>query len=114
MRLTCRLAPSVREVFALVHTLNAGLKESDRAVGHLERPRYVAVAPSVLYSSPVSFIASQSVGLNTNPGRSTVTLTCWIWNGIPSRIVGNASLRTVSCAFVGSTWICARTTSSPA
>ena len=59
-----------------------------RAVGDLERhataPRF---APSVLVEAPGDRQRVQLVGLNVNPGRLIVTLTCLICSGIPSRIV---------------------------
>src|ERR1700733_9291294 len=64
---------------------------------------------------PVMLIGSQLVGLKVNPGRSIVTLTCLICNGIPSRIVGilygpSLSLVTVRAAVAGLTSTFARTT----
>ena len=64
---TCRLVPSTREVFALVETLNSGLNFSAAQLVTWNGAATLAFAPSVLSISPVTFIGSQLVGLNTNP-----------------------------------------------
>ena len=69
----------------------------------------------MLCRPPVIAIGLQSVGLNVNPGRLIVTLTCLICSGIPSRICGIAYgsellLVIVSAAVLGLTSIFARTT----
>src|SRR5450759_5360463 len=56
----------------------------------------------------------QLVGLNVNPGRLIVTLTCWISSGMPFRTVGilygpALSLVIVSAEVIGSTSIFALT-----
>ena len=62
---------------------------------------------------PLNPSGAQFVGLNVNPGRSSVTLTVLICNGMPSRIVGNGSLTTVACAVCGSIRIAPLTTTIP-
>ncbi len=108
--LTCRLAPFCRDVFPLVETLNAGLNPSTAQFVTCNGTDSAAVAPSVLDRLPVMLIGLQFVGLNVNPGRLIVTLTCLICNGTPSRIGGIAygpllSLVIVSAAVIGSTSI---------
>ena len=55
----------------------------------------------------------QLVGLNVNPGRSTLTRMSLILTGIPLKICGNGSVTTVACAVSGSTYSALLTATTP-
>ena len=58
-------------------------------------------------------IGLQLVGLNSKPGRSTVTWSCLSWTGTPLTNCGSGSLVTVTAAVSGLTLIRERTLTSP-
>src|ERR1700686_5192379 len=100
--LTSRLAPFFLLVFACVETVNVGLNGSSLHPLAWKRLETFALAPCVEVTAPVSAIGVQFVGLNVNPGRSKVPPPRLIRSGIPSRIVGNGSDTSVTCAVCGS------------
>ena len=106
---------SACDVFPDVETANFGLNFSVAQLVTWNGTEIVEVAPSVLCRLPVTAIGLQFVGLNVNPGRSIVTLTCWICNGMPvagssGSCTARSSVVIVSAAVAGSTSIFARTT----
>src|ERR1700730_17118758 len=107
---TSRLAPFFLLVFACVETLNVGLNGRLAPLVAWNGTLACALPPEPPVRVPVAARCSQLVGLNMNPGRSTVTFTCLICNGMPCKIVGNGSVSTVICAVRGSTCTLARTT----
>src|SRR5450759_5197820 len=104
---TCRLAPFLRECFALVDTWNFGLN------GRFLQPATAngvetatldpgapveGITPEIV---PVTCSCEQLVGLKMNPSRSIVTLSVFRRNGTPSRLCCNGPAVTVTCAVCG-------------
>ena len=85
-------------VFAWVRTVNFGLKDSVAQLAAWKRVDTNAEARCTLLIEALTARGLQLVGLNMNPGRSTVTFTVLICNGMPCRMVGNGSLAIVSAA----------------
>src|SRR6202521_5080132 len=73
--LTLRLAPCFLLVLACVDTVNFGVNGSSRHPPAWKREETFAVAPWVEDTLPVICMGVQLVGLNVNPGRSSVTST---------------------------------------
>jgi hypothetical protein len=86
--LVVRLAPSALDVFPLVDTVNCGSNLKFWQFAAWNGVETMAVAPSAAKTFPLIPILLQLVGLNWNPGRVIVAFTCWICNGIPSKIAG--------------------------
>src|ERR1039458_7195844 len=84
------LAPSALLVFPLVETLNCGANFRLAQLATSNGIDTGELAPSALLMLPVTCIALHDVGLNVNPGRVMLTLTCLICNGMPSMIDGIA------------------------
>src|SRR4029077_5004723 len=93
---TVRLAPLALLVFPAVDAANPGLNGSVTQFAAWNGLDTASVVPCVLASVPVTLNAEQFVGLNVNPARSIVTFTVLTCRGIPSRIVGKGSLRTLA------------------
>src|SRR6202007_1132259 len=101
----CRLAPLALEVLPEVETANLGANFSAAQLVTWKELSTAELAPSVLAIAPVMLSLLQLVGLKVKPGRSIVTLTCFICSGMPSRMWGIGSVVTVRAAVRGSTSI---------
>ena len=82
-------------------TWNFGLNASVAQLVTWNGVATLLVAPWVLVRVPTICILLQLVGLNVNSSRSTLTFTCCICSGMPSRIVGSGSLTICSAAVCG-------------
>jgi hypothetical protein len=85
-------------VFPLVDAVSFGANASPAQSPTWNGTERYELAPSSPVRAPVTASGLQFVGLNVKPGRSMSTLTCRISNGIPSMIVGNGSLTSVTWA----------------
>ena len=100
------------EVEACVATVNVGLNGRYPQPPTWNGAEGEASAPARLVSVEVRLSGAQLVGLNVNPGRSSVTVTPRSWIGMPSRIVGSGSLCTLMLPSL-LTWIPTRTVTLP-
>src|SRR5438105_2717066 len=116
---TRKLVPFALLALPLVAAVSDGLNESEAqelAVNGALAWTAPAASPALTGAPPIDALtsfASQFVGLNMNSGLSTVTLTFWIRNGTPSRLVGSSWLVIVIAPVSLSTWITDFTTTTP-
>ena len=111
--LTSKDAPEALLALPCVLAVNEGLNGRVVQPPAWKRDERLATFPVVLFSSPVTLITAQLVGFRTKSLRFISTATLLISSGIPSRIVGNGSLLTVTCAVDGLMNNPARTTTVP-
>src|SRR6202035_1796625 len=116
--LTFKPAPPTFEVLPVTVAVKLGLNASAAQLVTWNGTDSDDAAPSMLCRAAVIDIGSQLVGLNVNPWRVIVTLTCLICSGMPLISGGIAygpelSLVIVSAAVSGSTWTVARTMTLP-